>query len=308
MNENLFYRHFALERDAVDEEKRQATLSFSSETGYRRWFGMEYLSHADGAVDLSRLESVGAVLYNHDPEKIIGPVLSVAIKDRRGIATIGFDDDEEGNRWLAKVKSGSLRGVSIGYLPEKGRELEADEEYEGFTGPGTVFTKWAPYEITLTPIPADATVGVGRDLTRSLDGIAIHKEDKSMDEAMVRQIAAGIVEEVVGKLKVPAMDEVVEAVVRQIGEQTRLSDETAKDLMTRAGAISPEFKAEVADMIVDGQPEQVILRAINDKAAGTKDARDSKGSDSAPPAKSALDELDSATFCRMLTNPAFNLA
>ena len=36
---------------------------------------MEILDHAGGAVDLSRLNTVGVVLFNHDPDKVVGKVI-----------------------------------------------------------------------------------------------------------------------------------------------------------------------------------------------------------------------------------------
>lgn len=42
-----------------------------------------------------------------------------------------------------------------------------------FTGPCSIARKWAPYEISIVSVPADPTVGVGRELEpeeRSVDG------------------------------------------------------------------------------------------------------------------------------------------
>lgn len=35
---------------------------------------------------------------------------------------------------------------------------------DGHIGPCSVALKWMPYEISIVSVPADATVGVGRDL------------------------------------------------------------------------------------------------------------------------------------------------
>ena len=45
------------------EDSRRRTISFSSEEPYRRWFGMEILDHAENALDLSRLNDVGVLLF-----------------------------------------------------------------------------------------------------------------------------------------------------------------------------------------------------------------------------------------------------
>ena len=56
-----------LARQEEGQDSRRRTISFSSEAPYRRYFGMEILDHAEGAVDLGRLNSVGVLLFNHDP-------------------------------------------------------------------------------------------------------------------------------------------------------------------------------------------------------------------------------------------------
>ena len=173
----LFYRSFELDRAAVNKDERSVDLAFSSETPVERWFGKEILLHGAENVDLTRLKTMGSALLNHDPSSILGRITSPRIEDKRGKATLIFDDDDDGNKALAKVGSGSLRGVSVGYMVEKFREVQEDESYDGIEGPAYIATRWTPYEISLTPIPADASVGVGRNLTRSLDGIDIVRSE-----------------------------------------------------------------------------------------------------------------------------------
>ena len=60
-----------LARQEEGQDSRRRTISFSSEAPYRRYFGMEILDHAEGAVDLGRLNSVGVLLFNHDVDKVV---------------------------------------------------------------------------------------------------------------------------------------------------------------------------------------------------------------------------------------------
>jgi len=56
---------------AVGDDRR-VDLSFSSEQPVARWFGNEVLSHAPGAVDLSRIASGDApLLWNHNINAVI---------------------------------------------------------------------------------------------------------------------------------------------------------------------------------------------------------------------------------------------
>lgn len=152
---------------AVEGEgnERKFKLSFSSEEPYDRWWGTEILSHAEGAVDLSRLSEIGCVLYNHNRDRVIGKVLSVQITNGRGEAEIEFDDDAESEVIFKKVQSGTLKGVSVGYMVEIWEDVAANKQSSDgrFTGPCSIATRWTPYEISIVSVPADPTVGVGRD-------------------------------------------------------------------------------------------------------------------------------------------------
>ena len=59
---------------AVEGKERTFRLSFSSEEPYERWFGPEILDHSDGAVDLTRLNEIGVLLYNHNRDAVIGKI------------------------------------------------------------------------------------------------------------------------------------------------------------------------------------------------------------------------------------------
>ena len=143
---------------------RRFTLSFSSEEPYDRWWGTEILSHAEGALDLTRLNSIGCVLYNHNRDKVIGKVLSARVEDSRGIAEIEFDDDDESDVIFKKVSNKTLKGVSVGYVVDAWEEVAANKKSSDgrFTGPCSIATKWVPHEISIVSVPADPTVGVGR--------------------------------------------------------------------------------------------------------------------------------------------------
>lgn len=166
MNKNLGERSFgkasirALEGEG---NERKFELSFSSEEPYVRWFGPEILSHADGAVDLTRLNEIGVLLFNHDTDKVIGRVDRAWIENKRGKAEVTFDDDSEADLIYQKVKSGTLKGVSVRYSVDSWEEVAAGKvSADGFTGPCDIARKWTPLEISVVSVPADATVGVGR--------------------------------------------------------------------------------------------------------------------------------------------------
>ena len=146
--------------------ERKFILSFSSEEPYERWWGTEILDHSDGAVDLTRLNEIGVLLFNHDRNRVIGKVNRAWIEDLRGMAEVEFDSDEDADLIYQKVKSGTLKTTSEGYQIDSWEEVKPTKQAAdgGFTGPADIARKWTPYEISIVSVPADPTVGVGREL------------------------------------------------------------------------------------------------------------------------------------------------
>jgi HK97 family phage prohead protease len=144
--------------------ERKFILSFSSEEPYTRWWGVEILDHSDGAVDLTRLNEIGCLLFNHDRDEVLGKINRAWIENERGMAEVEFDSDDKAEVIYQKVKSGTLKGVSVGYVIDSWEEVMANKQSSDgkFTGPCDIARKWTPYEISIVSVPADPTVGVGR--------------------------------------------------------------------------------------------------------------------------------------------------
>jgi HK97 family phage major capsid protein/HK97 family phage prohead protease len=141
----------------VSEDERTIEFPFSSEYPVSRYFGNEVLQHDVRSADLSRLNDAAPLLFNHDPNKVIGVVERAWIdgQKKRGYATVKFSLNTFAQEVLADVRDGVLRNVSFGY---------AINEMEQRGSGDFVATSWAPYEISVVSIPADPTVGMGRSL------------------------------------------------------------------------------------------------------------------------------------------------
>ena len=149
---------------SVEGQERVVELSFSSEEPYSRWWGVEILDHTEGCMDLTRLNEIGCVLFNHKRDQVIGQVLKAWNENGRGMAQIRFDEDEASDVIYKKVQSGTLKGVSVGYNVDSWEEImPGKKSADGrFIGPCEVAKKWTPFEISIVSVPADPTVGVGR--------------------------------------------------------------------------------------------------------------------------------------------------
>lgn len=151
--------------------ERKFTLSFSSEEPYERWWGTEILSHDEGAMDLTRLNSIGVVLFNHERDEVLGKVLRAWVENNRGYAEIEFDSDDKAEVIYQKVAGGTLKGVSVGYTVDVWEEVGVNKKSSDgrFTGPCDIATKWTPFEVSIVSVPADPTVGVGRSKENGKD-------------------------------------------------------------------------------------------------------------------------------------------
>jgi HK97 family phage major capsid protein/HK97 family phage prohead protease len=146
------------ESTAFDEvEDRTFEFPFSSEYPVARYFGNEILSHDIKAADLSRLNDGAPLLFNHNPDRVIGVVERAYVdgKKRRGYARVRFSRNAFAQEVLSDVKDGVLRNVSFGYSIDKMEERGSGD---------FVATAWSPYEISVVSIPADPGVGIGRSL------------------------------------------------------------------------------------------------------------------------------------------------
>lgn len=156
-----YQRDFSIAKRAVDREKRTVELAFSSEEPYMRWFGLEILDHDAKSVDLGRLRNGGAVLVDHDTRDHVGVVENVEIgSDRKGRAVVRFGRGERASEIFNDVDDGIRQLVSVGYSIEK-----YEVETKGGEGEADVYrmTQWTPHEISIVSVPADTTVGVGRN-------------------------------------------------------------------------------------------------------------------------------------------------
>ena len=143
-----------------DVEARTVELAFSSETPYERWFGDEILDHSPGAIDLTRLESGGAVLMDHDLHDQVGVIESVRIDAARvARAVVRFSRSARGEEIFNDVIDGIRTNISVGYFINDMVLERQGEEKDSYR-----VTKWQPFEVSIVSVPADPTVGVGRSI------------------------------------------------------------------------------------------------------------------------------------------------
>ncbi len=176
-------------RENEDKDSRRRIISFSSETPYTRWFGVEILDHAEGAVDLSRLNQVGVLLFNHDTDEVLGKVVRAWVENNRGMAEVEFDTDADAEKIFGKVKSGTLKTTSVRYSVDTWEDVAAGKQSADgrFTGPCQIARKWTPLEVSIVSVPADATVGVGRSDEQDTAPISLYERQVQINKNKFRR-------------------------------------------------------------------------------------------------------------------------
>ena len=219
---------------------------FSSEYPVERYFGKEVLKHDDKSVDFSRLNTGAApLLWNHDADRHIG-IVEKAYLDKsrkRAYAKVRFSRNKFATEVLEDVKDGILRGISFGYqiknIEERNGEFVADD--------------WMVHEISITPIPADPTVGIGRSLISSSEDVTqtsqpntISIENKSPEEEISSAARSA-------SPSVPSMEE--------------KSQETVVD--TAPAVEAPEPVIETAERSVQVDTAAEVKRALEEEQVRT---------------------------------------
>lgn len=209
----MLQRGFTLNRAQVDEEARTVALSFSSETSeVERWFGFEILDHSPDSVRLERLSNRGPVLYLHDANQHLGVVEEVSIEQRKGRGVLRFGNSPLAEEKFQDVRDGILAHVSVGYRVHKMvLEQRSDD------GSPDVYRAidWEPYEISLLPVPADISVGVGRAAGEEFE---IEVEEDAMPREEKNQGAPQEQTRAPSTPQMPAQPD-VSAITNQVREQ-----------------------------------------------------------------------------------------
>jgi HK97 family phage major capsid protein len=151
-------------RAAEGDERARYEVAVSSEYEVERygWFGKwrEVLDHSAESVQLERFTSGRAAVLEEHRGAPVGVIESARIDDDRVLrAVIVFSRTQRGQDVERDFVDGIRGNISVGYIPKRAKLVEEDEE----KGDLWRMTQWEPMELSSVGVPADPTVGVGRD-------------------------------------------------------------------------------------------------------------------------------------------------
>lgn len=179
---------------------RRFPVSVSSEAPVQRsMYGerwTEILSHAPDVIDLSRAPL--PLLEGHDTRRTnVGIVTNLKVAGGRLRGELVLGSSQRAQELAADIGDGIVSGLSVGYTIEG---EQRDEKARRLTA-----TRWMPYEVSITPIPADTSVGINRSQTMEETNKTQTTESTITEtpEAAERQRAADILN-LVETAKLPA--------------------------------------------------------------------------------------------------------
>jgi HK97 family phage major capsid protein len=172
-------RSATFDRATVNRDARTCELAFSSEEPVERWWGQEILGHDRGEMDDEWISGGTApLLMDHNTRDQIGVVESVTLgADRKARGTVRFSKSARGEEIMQDVADGIRGNVSVGY---ELLELRLEKEEKG-KPPIYRAIRWRPLEVSLVSVPADMTVGVGRDADTPKTLPEPRKQESRMD-------------------------------------------------------------------------------------------------------------------------------
>ena len=114
--------HINFEKYQVNEQLREITFSCCSDLPYQRYdadaeiFYNEILVISDDAVDLSRLNNAAPLLFNHNPDQLLGMVEKAYIIENKIYVKVRFSrNDAFADRIYKDILDGVIKNVSREY-------------------------------------------------------------------------------------------------------------------------------------------------------------------------------------------------
>lgn len=184
---STLYRTYQVRKESINKEARTVEMSFSSEHPVRRAdtpgsIYNEILDHNPNSVLMDRLNSGAPFLLHHDPTRQIGRVVpgSAKIDGKNGRAIIRFSKSPEAEHIFQDYIDEIRGNVSVGYqvhaMDQDDENPEDDDGVENLR-----CTRWEPLEISDESLPADPTVGAGRNKQETMTEITVNrKKEKNM--------------------------------------------------------------------------------------------------------------------------------
>ncbi len=244
-------------------------ICLSSEAPYERWWGTEILGHDAGEVDLGYCERGLAFCADHDTERQVGVLEEVTVDDDgciRGLLRFGAHPDAA---WIeADMRAGVRPYVSVGYRINAMKLIETDENQNDTYR----VTNWTLLEGSTVAVPADVSVGVGRDTDLAAFPLAIERQaprkgKEQEDQMPVREGEAP------APAAAPNADEIRSAEMTRVNDIMQIAEDNGLTLAEAKALVSEGLTKEAAGLRIlqmkraggAGRPAAVVS-GVHDRA------------------------------------------
>jgi phage head maturation protease len=285
-----------LYRQGTSELKEDGSirLSISSDKPYLRydwWNDEEYyekLDHSQGGVDLERIRAGTALLFNHKRDVQLGTITEPELTNGKCFVAARVSEAEDVASHRTRIKEGILKDSSVGY------ELIDDGEEEGEIDGIPVFRfRWRPFEASLVTIPADITVGVGRE--RDLE-----KPAGEPREILIREKTLNSEKKRIDTNSNPSQKRETNIETRNntmTPEEQAAADEKARKQRERDEAdAARESKEKIQEGIKAARARETEIRAIAKKSGKVPDKVLEKAIEDAVEDENAVDSFRKLVF------------
>jgi len=254
-------------RMSVSSEEPVLTYGWFNDQFQRFW---EILDHTPLSIDLARAKDGLVVLDRHHGDQIGLMDVEIDAAARKLGGPVKFCSGARAQEIATDAAKGLRRNVSVGYVVDH-RSYVLEGERDGV--PVVRAKSWMPFEASFEPVPADATVGVGRaaDLTTNTDAgnPADQNKENTMDAKQMAALYARAAEFRVDANKVRALIEADEATaaagVDALIIEAQRTALAAKDAeIATARAAKPAPKSEMVPQLGgDANTENKIIRKFS---------------------------------------------
>lgn len=236
-----------------DGEEKAMRVSISSDTPYLRydyWADEEYyelLSHEPGDVSDGRLKSGLPALYNHMRDQHIGRATSFANDGHKiTVSGIKWSESPDAQEKKRDIDSGVLVDTSVGYT------ILDDGECVGAKDGIPIYKfKWEPHEFSFVTIPADFSVGVGRQREHKPEGeprkISVRVDEKKVDNSSRKENKP--IKSMPDPIEPPEKKEAQVDIIAERAAGRKAYREACEKIDAWAGAIKqPQWKAAALEV------------------------------------------------------------
>lgn len=177
----------SIELRADDDNSDVIPCVISSEAPVDRGDYIEVLSH--DALDIDTTRAPLPLVVQHKTDMLnVGVIENLEIKGGKLRGNARFGSSELARQILADVKSGIIRSLSVGY------QLTKELAHVG----RTIKFAWAPYEVSVVGVPADAAAGFYRSFNKGINQMQntqtnqddTNQQSRSQRRAEIRAVEA----------------------------------------------------------------------------------------------------------------------